>query len=135
MLLCIDTNIFYQDYLLTWRIIRWQNISFRQLKSVRFFANLFELKSSFFVHAFILVFPFCILLCSLFTLYAIANIILSAVTFCVPRLRYLRKDISCFNSPKEPSAWMLRFIRNIQHSSVKIRSRSSLRCFWNNFAT
>lgn len=61
----------------------------------------------------------------LILLCAIANSILSAVTFGVPRLKYLRKDISCFNSPKDPSAWILRFIRNMQPSSVKIRSKSS----------
>ena len=43
---------------------------------------------------------------------AIASSILSASTFGVPFLTYLRNCISCFKSPKEPSACMLRLILN-----------------------
>lgn len=53
------------------------------------------------------VLPFCIFLCSLLMLWEIARITLWAVTFSVPRYRYLRNSISCFTSEKEPYAWML----------------------------
>lgn len=38
---------------------------------------------------------------------------------CVPLLRYLRNCMSCFKSPKEPSACMLRFVRNRMPSSER----------------
>ena len=62
---------------------------------------------------------------------AMASSILSASTFDVPLLRYLRKCMSCFISPKEPSAWMLRFILKTIPSSVRIRSKSSCLYFRN----
>ena len=77
------------------------------------------------------VFPFWILLWSLFTFFAIASKILSARTLDVPRLKYLRNCISCFNSPKEPSTWILRLVLRWIPSSDRIRSKSSLRYFKN----
>lgn len=52
---------------------------------------------------------FWILLWSLFMFPAMAGSILSASTFGVPLLTYLRNRISCFKFPKEPFAWMPRF--------------------------
>ena len=59
------------------------------------------------------------------TFFAIASKILSARTFDVPRLKYLQNCISCFSSPKDPSAWMLLFILRRIPSSERIRSKSS----------
>ena len=66
---------------------------------------------------------------------AIASKTLSARTFAVPRLKYLRNCMSCFSSPKDPSAWMLLFILRRIPSSERIRSKSSSRYFKNVFAT
>ena len=76
------------------------------------------------------VLPFCIFLCSLLMLWEIARITLWAVTFSVPRYRYLRNSISCFTTEKEPYAWMLRFMRSWVPYLLVIRSKSSARfCF------
>lgn len=63
--------------------------------------------------------------------FAIASNTLSARTFDVPRLKYLRNCISCFSSPKDPSAWILLFSLRRIHLSERIRSKSSFRYFRN----
>lgn len=75
------------------------------------------------------VLPVWILQWSLLIFRPIAKRILSAKAFTFPRYRYLRKFMSSFTSAKEPSAWILRFIRSIVPYSLVIRSRSSAR-FW-----
>lgn len=65
---------------------------------------------------------------------AMASNVLSARTFAFPLLKYLRNCISCFKSPKEPSACMLRFVLKRIPSSESIRSKSSFLCFRNVFA-
>lgn len=72
---------------------------------------------------------------SLFMFLAMASNVLSARTFAFPLLKYLRNCISCFKSPKEPSACMLRFVLKRIPSSESIRSKSSFLCFRNVFAT
>lgn len=79
--------------------------------------------------------PFWILLWSLLIFRAMASSVLSASTFDAPLLKHLRNCISCFKSPKEPSAWILRFVRNSIPSSERIRSRSFSLCFKKVFAT
>ena len=96
---------------------------------------LFEIYALFIRNKFLPVLPFCILLWSLFTFLAIASKTLSARTFGLPRLKYLRNCMSCFNSPKEPSAWMLLFVRSRIPSSERILSKSFFRYFRNVFAT
>lgn len=68
-----------------------------------------------------------ILLCSFLMLWASANRMSSVFTFTVPRHRNRRNPLSGFRSPNEPSAWMLRFIRSSQPTSLMIRFRSSFR--------
>ena len=58
---------------------------------------------------------------------AMASSVLSASTFDVPLLKYLRNCISYFKAPKEPSACILRFVLKRIPSSERIRSKSSLK--------
>ena len=53
---------------------------------------------------------------------AMASNVLSARTFAFPLLKYLRNCISCFQSPKEPSACILRFVLKRIPFSDRIRS-------------
>ena len=64
-----------------------------------------------------------------------ASSVLSASTFDVPLLKYLRNCMSCFKSPKDPSACILRFVLKRIPSSERIRFKSSFLCFKNVFAT
>lgn len=66
-------------------------------------------------------------MCSFLMLWANANRMSSVFTFTVPRHRNRRNPLSGFRSPNEPSAWMLRFIRSSQPTSLMIRFRSSFR--------
>lgn len=81
------------------------------------------------------VFLFWTLLWSLFIFLAIASKVLSVSAFDVPLFRYLWNCISCFGSPNDPSAWILKFIRYNAPSSDTIRSKSSCMCYINFFAT
>ena len=76
-----------------------------------------------------------ILWCSLLMLCANAKSIASAFTFWLPRHKNLRNPLFCFSSPKDPSTWILRFIRSFIPSSLSIRSRSASRYSSNFFDT